>query len=216
MRRSERPANDPGGTRAQPRHRQVPADLRARFPGHVPAIYTHPDTLLVAFAFECNLACTFCMVEDALGSFAGTPLDVFEAFVAHPEAMRGITRVILSGGEVTLDEHLGRYVEVARRGPDVEHVRIQTNATRLSHAPYVDRLLGLGVDEFFVSLHGHEASTCDAVTQRSGSFRNIMRGIETLAARGATWLSNTCIVDRNVDHLADIATLAADNGAAKA
>ena len=153
------------------------------------------------------------MVEDALDNFPGTPLSTFEAFAADTEAMNGIKRVILSGGEVTLDEQLLGYVEVARRVPGVEHVRIQTNATRLHDRAFLRSLHDAGVDELFVSLHGHDSETCDAVTQRHGSFKAIMRGIEAIAASPVAWLSNTCIVSRNVAHLQSIVTLASDHGA---
>ena len=206
------PIQSPGP--ASPRHRPVPARLQRALAGHVPQIYTHPDTLLVAFAFECNLACTFCMVQDALDTFGGTPLSTFRAFAEDREAMAGIKRVILSGGEVTLDSQLLRYVEVARSVTGVQHVRVQTNATRLHDRGFLRRLVDAGVDEFFVSLHGHNAQVCDAITQRTGSFKAIMRGIEAISASDASWISNTCIVRRNVAFLPDIVELAHGAGAA--
>ncbi len=38
------------------------------------------SSVLVAFAFHCNLACTFCMVEDVLNVYEGTRLEAFRRF----------------------------------------------------------------------------------------------------------------------------------------
>jgi cyclic pyranopterin phosphate synthase len=164
---------------------------------------------LVSFAFHCNVACTFCMVEDALGRLGGTTLDRFRAFARGPNPLGGATRVVFSGGEVTLAKDLLAYVEVARSIPGVEHVRLQTNAIRLAEPGFLDRLASAGVDEYFVSLHADEPLLGDAMAQRPGSFEAILRGLEAVRASGATLLTNTAIVEANAARLPAIARLAA-------
>jgi pyruvate-formate lyase-activating enzyme len=175
----------------------------------------HPwwsDSFMVTFAFRCNIACTFCMVEDILDVFEGTSLETFQRFAARPEGLKGARRVIFSGGEVTLDDRLIDYVRVARAIPGVEHVRLQTNAIRLIRRDRLDALREAGVDEFFVSLHGHDAELCDALTQHKGSFRAIVAGLEAIVASGATLITNTAIVEANYRHLRGIVELAAPFG----
>ena len=170
------------------------------------------NSLLVTFAFRCNLACTFCMVEDALDVYAGTSLEDFRRAAADPEALRGVRRIIFSGGEVTLAKDLLDYVAVARALPGVEHVRLQTNGVRLANREYLRSLRDAGVTEFFISLHAADAETCDAITQRRGSFKAILAGLEAAAASGAALTTNTAIVNVNHRSLPDIVELAARFG----
>jgi hypothetical protein len=169
---------------------------------------------MVTFSFQCNLACTFCMVEDVLNVFPGTSLAAFREAARDPAKVAGVTRVIFSGGEVTLARDLLEYVAVARSIPSLRHVRLQTNATRLGDAAFVAALVAAGVDEFFVSLHGPDAASCDALTRRPGSFDQIMAGMRTVAASGARLSTNTAIVEDNYRLLPDIVALVAPLGPA--
>jgi pyruvate-formate lyase-activating enzyme len=169
--------------------------------------------LLVTFSFRCNLACRFCYVEDGLGGrFRGVTLEEAHRLLTDPRLTAGVTRIIFSGGEVTLDKDLPRYAALARAVPTVEHVRIQTNATRLDD-DLVARLTAAGVDEYFVSLHGATAATCDAVTAVPGSFTAITAGVARLVAAGASVITNTVVCAANVDELPAIIALAAELGA---
>ncbi len=169
--------------------------------------------LLLTFAFRCNFACRFCYVEDGLGGrFRGVTLDEARRLLSDPLLTAGVTRIVLSGGEVTLDQDLPRFAELARAVPSVEHVRIQTNASRLDRA-LVARLTTAGVDEYFVSLHGADAATCDAITAVPGSFAAIEGGIAALAEAGVTIVTNTVVCSANVGQLDRIVGLAHARGA---
>lgn len=175
----------------------------------IPPERTNADSVLIAFGFRCNLACTFCMVEDALGVKPGTDLATFRAFAQNPQQTRGIRRIVLSGGEATLEPELLEYVEIARQIPGVAHVRVQTNATRLGAGPLLAELISAGVDEFFVSVHGADEPTMAAITQRPGSFEAIRAGLEAIAASPARLFTNTCTVKQNHKQLLDIVRLIA-------
>lgn len=167
------------------------------------------DALMITFSFRCNYACTFCMVEDVLGVLPGTSLSRFAELARDGEATRGVRRIVLSGGEVTLSSELAAFAQVARSIPGVEHVRVQTNASRLGERARLRELVDAGVDELFVSLHGASASTCDALTRRPGSFDEIVRGLEAIAESGVHLSTNTCVVRDNVAELPAIVELAA-------
>ncbi|RYE91899.1 MAG: radical SAM protein, partial [Myxococcales bacterium] len=189
--------------------RALPLAVRRHDPEFIPREMVSARNVLVSFGFECNFACRFCMVEDALGSRRGLSLAALRAFVADGQTMRGVERIVLSGGEVTLDDALLDYVAAARQAPGVRHVRLQTNGTRLASPRLVDAGRDQGVDEFFVSLHGATAATCDDLTRVKGSFRAILRGMETIAARPARLLVNTCIVEPNHRELPALVDLVA-------
>jgi hypothetical protein len=167
---------------------------------------------MVTLAFRCNLACRFCMVEDALGVYEGTSLEAFRAAAAEPSRLAGVERIVLSGGEVTLAPELVDYVRLARSLPGVRHVRLQTNATRLADRAWLASLLEAGVDELFVSLHAARPETCDAITRRAGSLAAILEGMRAIADSGATLITNTCVVRPNVGELAEIVELASTFG----
>jgi len=179
----------------------APTPDLARVP---PAERWAQNSVLVAFAFHCNLACTFCMVEDVLNVYEGTSLDAFRRFTERPGALDGVRRVIFSGGEVTLAKNLLDYARFARSLPGIEHVRLQTNATRLRDRAFLATLIDAGIDEYFVSLHGHDAATCDAITQRPGSFDDILAGMRAVKEAGATLVTNTAIAAANVATLPEI------------
>lgn len=156
---------------------------------------------MVTFAFQCNIACTFCMVEDALGVMPGTSLDAFRNAVAQPGRLKGISRIVFSGGEVTLSKELLAYAQFARSLPGIEHVRIQTNAVRLSDRSFLRELIAAGVDEYFVSFHAPEAVLYERIARRPNVFKAIMAGLSNIASEGASLTTNTCIVDSNVGTL---------------
>jgi pyruvate-formate lyase-activating enzyme len=167
------------------------------------------SSLIVTFAFHCNLACEFCMVEDVLNVIDGTSLDAFQKAVSDPTRLGGKTRLVFSGGEVTLAKNLHEYAAAARAVPGIEHVRIQTNAVRLGDRDYLRSLIDAGIDEFFVSIHAPDAALCDELTQRDQSFDGIVAGMENIVAEGATLVTNTAIVSKNYKRLAEVVDLVA-------
>jgi len=181
-------------------------------PAHPVAESWWNDSFMVTFAFKCNIACTFCMVEDALNVFEGTSLAAFRRFAEDPTALRGASRIIFSGGEVTLARDLLDYVAVARTLPGVKHVRLQTNAIRLADRAYLRTLVEAGVDELFVSLHAPDAATYDAVAQKKGSFGRIIEGLSAIRDLGVTLITNTAIVEANYRLLPAIVELGSSFG----
>ncbi|MBK8254637.1 MAG: radical SAM protein [Polyangiaceae bacterium] len=184
----------------------APAASSVHLPENAPAPPERwaENSLLVAFSFRCNLACTFCMVEDVLHAFEGTTLETFRRFAAQPGALDGIRRIVFSGGEVTLAKNLLEYIEFARSLSGIEHVRLQTNAVRLADKAYLKSLADAGCDEYFVSFHGHNAQVFDLITQKKGSFEEVLSGIEAVRQAGLTLITNTAIAAQNVNHLAEI------------
>ena len=161
------------------------------------------ESLMVTFAFRCNIACAFCMVEDVLTVLPGTSLEEFRA-AATGARLEGVSRIIFSGGEVTLSKELPAYAELARSLPGIEHVRIQTNATRLAKGDYLRSLLDAGIDEYFVSFHAPDAPLYDRLVDRDGSFERIMEGMANVVALGGALSTNTAIVAANHDRLSEI------------
>lgn len=165
------------------------------------------DELIITFGFRCNLACSMCLVEDALNVCQGIDLETLGRLLKNEKVTAGVRTIILSGAEVTMEPDLERYVTLCRSVPGVEHIRLQTNAVRLSDRMYLNSLIALGVDEYFVSLHGATDAVCDGITRRQGSFQQITQGIRNIAKSGATLMTNTVITQTNFRELPAIARL---------
>src|SRR5262249_6189682 len=134
--------------------------------------------LAVTVDFHCNSACTFCIVQEGMNNYRGVPFDRFARIVEENVRSRKYDRVIFTGGEVTLEKSLVQFVELARSSGAFRHVRLQTNGRKLAEAEYTRALVEAGLDEFFVSLHGDTAALHDRITQRPGSFDELIRGLD--------------------------------------
>jgi MoaA/NifB/PqqE/SkfB family radical SAM enzyme len=130
---------------------------------------------IVRVNFHCNQSCTFCFVSTHLPSPGE---DVVRA--AIEDAARRGTKVILSGGEPTLNPALADYIRLAKSLSKMP-VQLQTNAVRLDDPSIVLALVEAGLDEAFVSLHGATAEVSDRVTETPGTFVRTRAGIDELA-----------------------------------
>jgi len=168
---------------------------------------TRFEDLTVTIDFRCHSACRFCIVQEGMNYFKGVPLEKFSQVVADNAKAPRYKRVTFTGGEVTLDHRLFDYVAVARESGSFEHIRVQTNGRLMANKAFAERLVDAGIDEYFVSLHGHDAETQDYISQRKGSFDEAIAGLEHLHAmadRGVVIMTNTVMTTLNAAVLPDI------------
>ncbi len=165
---------------------------------------TRFEDLTVTVEFHCHSACRFCIVQEGMNYFKGVPFELFKAAVDDNARSRRYRRVTFTGGEVTLEAKLFDYVRYARDVGSFEHIRLQTNGRLCADPEFARRLVDAGIDEFFVSLHGHDAATQDYISRRPGSFDEAMAGMENLAALGVCLMTNTVLTTLNQPHLAEI------------
>jgi MoaA/NifB/PqqE/SkfB family radical SAM enzyme len=165
---------------------------------------TRFEDLTVTVDFHCHSACRFCIVQEGMNYFKGVPFELFRAAVDDNVDTHRYRRVTFTGGEVTLERQLFDYIEYARRSGSFEHIRLQTNGRLLADMSFARKLVDAGVDEFFVSLHGHDAATQDYISQRPGSFDEAIAGMKNLVELGVCLMSNTVLTTLNQAHLAAI------------
>ncbi len=165
---------------------------------------TGPEEALVRVNFHCNQACDFCFVSTHLPSAAHDT--VRRAIDAAAAAGK---RVVLTGGEPTLNAHLVDYVRLAsERSGGAWPVEIQTNAVLLDQRARVDDLVRAGLGAAFVSLHGSTAAVSDAVTRAPGTFTRTLAGIDNLVAAKLRVVLNFVICTANQDDLPAVVDLA--------
>ncbi len=165
---------------------------------------TRFEDLTVTVDFHCHSACRFCIVQEGMNRFRGVSEEKLRQAVEDNARSKRYRRLCFTGGEVTLEKKLFDYVAIARESKSFEHIRLQTNGRLLSDMAFARRLVDAGIDEYFVSLHGHDAATQDDISQRPGSFDEAIRGIANLAELGVCLMTNTVICTMNADHLSDI------------
>lgn len=178
----------------------------------------HPtrfEDVAVTVDFHCNSACRFCIVQEGMNRYRGLPFERYEQLVAENARSKKYHRVVLTGGEVTLHKRLFEYATLARGSGAFEYVRVQTNGRRLADLEYARALAGSGVNELFVSVHGHDAASHDDITQRPGSFDELVAGLKNAQALGLRVITNTVLTRRNLASPAKIVALAAAHGVSR-
>jgi len=149
--------------------------------------------LAVTVDFHCHSACTFCIVQEGMNNYRGVPFERFVGIVEENQRSHKYDRVVFTGGEVTLEKSLFQFVEHARKSGAFRHVRLQTNGRKLADPAFTKSLVDAGIDEFFVSLHGDSADLHDRITQREGSFDELVRGLANLATQPVRRITNTVV-----------------------
>jgi MoaA/NifB/PqqE/SkfB family radical SAM enzyme len=168
--------------------------------------------LAVTVDFHCHSACTFCIVQEGMNNYRGVPFERFAAIVDENLRSHKYDRVVFTGGEVTLEKSLFQFVERARASGAFRHVRLQTNGRKLADPAFTQALVDSGIDEFFVSLHGDTAALHDRITQRAGSFDELVRGLENLATQPVRRITNTVVHRTNVGAFEGIVGIAQAHG----
>lgn len=175
----------------------------------------HPtrfEDVAVTVDFHCNSACRFCIVQEGMNRYKGLPFERYEQLIAENTRSHKYHRVILTGGEVTLHKRLFEYAQLARGSGAFEYVRVQTNGRRLADRAYAQALFDAGVNELFVSVHGHDAASHDDITQRPGSFDELVVGLTNAREIGFRVVTNTVLTRRNLGSPSRIVALAAQHG----
>lgn len=143
----------------------------------------------------CNNRCVFCVSGQLTGQGLARPLAVEPAIAALEEAAgRGARKVTFLGGEPTLQPGLMRAL---RRAIELGFADIVlfTNGVKTARAGFVEEILALGHPgiEWRFSIQGGDEAAHDRVTQKAGSFRRLIAGVEHLQGRGQRITANACL-----------------------
>ena len=161
--------------------------------------------LTVTIGFRCNNRCLSCMLRDVMDRLRPVSLEKYRPILDETIREGRLNSLILSGAEVTLEEDLPRYMELAKNLNYFRHIRIQTNGRRLADYEYARTLKEAGLDEAFVSVYGPNSTIHESLTRVPGSFKETMQGIRNLNELGIRIITNTVITRLNYPYLADIA-----------
>lgn len=159
---------------------------------------------IIRIHFQCNQTCRFCFVSTHLPA-----PDEAKVRDAIERAGREDARIVLSGGEPTLNPKLIDYVKLAK-SVSQRPIELQTNAILLDDSSLVARLADAGIAQAFVSLHGSRAEISDAITGAPGTFARTLRGIDHLEASPITTTLNFVLCQGNYRDFVPFVRMALD------
>lgn len=161
----------------------------------------------IKVGYACNNNCLFCTASWKKGDGdrdTQTLLSEVER-VIHQDR---VDRIVYSGGEPTFREDLA---EIMRHAQElgVSRQEIQTNGRRLRDKAYLDTLHEAGLNSCFVSIHGADAETHDALTQRPNSFQQVRAGLTNIHRLGIMFATNSVTCRQNYRSLSSVVRLVA-------
>lgn len=152
----------------------------------------------VVLGYDCNLACTYCTITDAMRRRALATERV--AREIDRAAQRGFRDIAFTGGEPTIRNDLPTLVKYAKKR-GFEHVKVASNGLRYAHAPYLDMLVTAGVDQLHVSMHAKDDAAYEATVQREGTAALRAQAIENLVARGLDPIADLILKEDTYRHV---------------
>jgi MoaA/NifB/PqqE/SkfB family radical SAM enzyme len=162
------------------------------------------DERLIRVNFHCNQACRFCFVPTHLPP----PREQAVREAITTAGAEG-ARIMLTGGEPTLNANLPDYIRLARQHSP-HPVGLQTNAIRAADPAYARSLVEAGLHEVAVSLHGSTAEISDAITEAPGTFDRTVVGLDNLYATGVQLDLTFVICRRNASDISSYVRLVGD------
>ena len=113
---------------------------------------------------------------------------------------RPYARAILVGDGERLEREGFEFAGLAKRG-GFSHIRLDTSPRRLTEAPQVRAVVGVGVTEFSIGLHAPEAALHDRLCGRAGEFEQIERAFTRLSHFPIRVLVDVVVSAANLAHL---------------
>ncbi len=155
------------------------------------------DHLRLSLTDHCNLACRYCIPEDAKPS--GHMIDPDFAFetVRWLVEEHGIRHIRLTGGEPLLYPHLLPLARRIKALPSLHQMTLTTNGQALEK--FAVPLRDAGLDRINISLDTLKPDAFKELT-RGGRIDHTLRGIHAAVEAGLTPVKVNLVVQRGVNH----------------
>ena len=165
-----------------------------------------PETLYLRLTEQCNLACTYCMV-DAGTSCTAMDTDIVKKALTEGSAW-GCPLVHFSGGEPLLHPDFPWILnEAQREGFDIG---LATNGLLLTE-PMVEQLSQVSLNACLLNIEG-ERGVHDTLRGKAGAYESALRAFHLLEAHGliTNVIISTVLTTENYKNVADITKMLED------
>jgi MoaA/NifB/PqqE/SkfB family radical SAM enzyme len=165
----------------------------------------HDKRNWVRLSYDCNNHCTFCLDSNAHDGTMRNNLDIKVQIIEGRK--KGMSRLILSGGEPTMHPNFLDFVKLGKRAgyPKVQTV---TNGRMFKYPEFLETAANNGLDEITFSLHGHTAKLHDALVGTPGAFVEETAGLKAALASGRFIINIDIVINKqNIKHLPDMLEL---------
>ncbi len=135
--------------------------------------------------YSCNERCKFCYyIQTVKDRDKEKDLSTDEAKHRISYIRRqGIETLEFTGGEPTIRPDLPQLIEYAH-SLGFKSLSMITNGLRTADKAYTEDLVHRGLDDFLISIHGHNAEVHDRLTEVPGSFDRAVQTIKNLIPLG--------------------------------
>ncbi len=151
----------------------------------------------LALTYDCNNDCPHCYNEAERLALGLLGADAWRAMIDKLHHV-GVPHLIFTGGEATMHPDLP---ELIRHADTLGHVcGLNSNGRRFSHAPYATELKQAGLNHVQITLGSHREEVHDRM-MHAKAFRQTVRGIENCLAAGLHTITNTTLMQMNIDEI---------------
>jgi cyclic pyranopterin phosphate synthase len=153
------------------------------------------ETLQLIVGYDCNNFCLFCMETDRAGRRREVKKFLKKRIYQVLEENTHIKKVVFTSGEPTLNPQIFNY---AKRAKELGYKRIEiiSNGRMFSHKDYCAELIEAGVNEFIISIHGHNKKIHEAMSRTPGSFEQTEQGLSNMS-----WFRSRRPIRLSVNHV---------------
>jgi len=149
--------------------------------------------LRISVTDRCNLACSYCMPEQAAKRLPGNEILSYEeiANIVNALAPMGISKIRLTGGEPLVRKGLEKLVERISRVEGIREITLTTNGQLL--AGMAEKLAQAGLNRVNISLDTLDPDRYKQIT-RGGNIRRTLKGIEAAKEAGLKPVKINCVI----------------------
>ena len=159
--------------------------------------------IVVRLGVSCNNCCKFCIFGHERENFMCRTEQQVKSILNRNRAFK---RVVFTGGEPCLRADLVNLVTYAK-SVGFTDIQIQSNGRMFMYKGFCKELIDVGVNEFALAIHGHNANIHDFLTSAEGSFVQTIKGLINLKDLKQYVITNTVITKTNYTYIPQIAQL---------
>jgi MoaA/NifB/PqqE/SkfB family radical SAM enzyme len=128
----------------------------------------------------CSLSCVFCggCKKPAESEMKEQSLKVYKNLEDLKE--KGYKKITISGSDPIEYKYITELIRFIKEEEGFEWVQLSTHGGRLANSSFLKKLILSGIDELRIPIYGSTAKIHDSVTQKKGSFDDIITGIKNL------------------------------------